>query len=672
MRYRTGIDGFMVASGCFCLNPSAAHELTDCMPVAKDACWWRIVHLHGPDRDTARARDAAQLVEDEDWTEVAARLRDLDPDGDASGGHAWDAVAETALACLARGRLEGLRVVLADEADLLPLPVRVLLADADVRAGTATDTSLRHLSEELDNADVPRSWRQWMAAIRAEYHAFAGEAAGMGVAFTALGAVDSDPGDLLGRMACARLRRLVGIVGYFLSNDKAESKAAFEEASAELAAICQSDEALVTIGIGTYARTIDEDAGSLLDGLADVRDALVELGSDRVCMLDYALAWTAYFAGDMDGLADCLELWGDRTRVSLPTVFGRGMDVLEAILAVIAGDAGADALAEAAALAATDPRTSGFALTAADALLDEGHAALVPDLLPPSFSAFWESSGKALEIREILARLHLLSEPSDGAVAELHAVVEQWAAQGDEVRAGLLAIRGAIDCLRVGRRSDAARLVEMSEAHRSDVGRRLHDHHARRYRELFDRRDVPGEIHLLGPDVVVIRRGREVHLSEQGARLLALLAGVRRAVTRDWLITAMWPELDYETGRKRLKVAIFRLRQAIDLAPGELIVANRNGVVLDAAGWRVDIWEFLDLAAGDTADRLAAFALYKGDVGFRQLAYDDALGELRDELRERWLALGSALVADGALDAQMVARRAGELGIDSSGLRAIS
>lgn len=183
---------------------------------------------------------------------------------------------------------------------------------------------------------------------------------------------------------------------------------------------------------------------------------------------------------------------------------------------------------------------------------------------------------------------------------------------------------------------------------------------------------MPGEIHLLGPDVVVIRRGREVHLSEQGARLLALLAGVRRAVTRDWLITAMWPELDYETGRKRLKVAIFRLRQAIDLAPGELIVANRNGVVLDAAGWRVDIWEFLDLAAGDTADRLAAFALYKGDVGFRQLAYDDALGELRDELRERWLALGSALVADGALGAQLVARRAGELGIDSSGLRAIS
>lgn len=664
MGYSTGIDDFMVLSGCRCLAPSATVAIAGCQPGSKDACWWGRVNPVGPPREPTLPRDAAQLVDEEAWTELAARLRVPDPVGDATGDDPWEGTAEIALACLARGRLEGLRAILADEADTLALPVRVLLADAAVRAGTATDAGLLELAGELDRVGAPTALRQWVAAIRAEYHAFAGEASGLVVALSSISGVDIDPGDLLARMAHARLRRLVGVVGYFLSTDKAEANAAFEESGAELAAVCQSEEVLVTLGAHAYARTNTEEAGSLLDKLADVRDAMIEIGSDRVCMLDYSLAWTAYFAGDMDSLSDCLAMWRSRSKVGLADMLDKGMDVLEEIFAVLNGEGDPSALAEAAVRVATDARTSGLALSAADALLDVGEASLVPGVTPPGFPAFWENPSKALEIRGILARHHLLTEPRDGDVAELHAIVEQWAGEGQEVQAELLAIRVAVDCLRVGRCADASRFVEIAEAYRTEAGRRLHAQHERRYRELSELSGPPGEITLLGPDVVVSRCGRTVRLSEQSARLVVLLAGARRSVTRDWLITAMWPDLDYETGRKRLKVATHRLREALDLPPGEFVVADRRGVALDVAAWRVDLWGFRDLAPGDTTARLRAFGMYTGDIAFRQLAYDDAVADLRDDVREEWLSLGAELVASGELDAATVAKRVRELGIE--------
>lgn len=671
MVYATGIDDFMVAGGCLCLAPGVAHQVSGCHPSTKVACWWVRVHPGSPLREAEEQRSAAQLVDEEDWAELAARLANPDPAGDSREGHPWDATAEIALACLARGRLEGLRLLLADEADTLALPTRVLLADAAVRAGTTTDAALIELDAELKAASAPTSWRLWMAAIRADFHAYGGEASGVVVALSTSSDLDFDEADLLGRMAHARLRRLVGIVGYFLSTDKTEASAAFVDSGAELAAVCQSEEALVTLGTHAYARASAEDAARLLDNLTEVRDAMVEIGSDRVCLLDYSLAWTAYFAGDTPLLADCLSSWRSRTKVGLSEMLERGMAVLEQIFAVLGGDGSPAALAEAAVAVATDARTSGLALTAADVLLDVGAADLVPGVTPPGFPAFWESPDKSLEVREILARHRLLTEPGDGAVAELHAVVGQWVAQDLQVRAELLAIRAAVDCLRVGRRGDGARFVEVSEEHRTDAARRLHAEHERRYQALSAAGTLPGELRLLGSDVVVVCQGREVHLSEQSARLVVLLAGARREVTRDWLITAMWPELDYETGRKRLKVATHRLREALDLPPGSFVVADRRGVVLDVAGWRVDLWEFRDLAAGDTAARLQAFAMYTGDLSFRQLAYDDPVSELRDEVRDEWLALAADLVSAGELEARAVSQRAAELGIERSSLRSL-
>lgn len=673
MVYATGIDDFMVAGGCRCLAPGVAHQVSGCQPSTKVACWWVSVHPGSPPREAEEQRSAAQLVDEEDWAELAARLANPDPAGDSREGHPWDATAEIALACLARGRLEGLRVLLADEAATLALPTRVLLADAAVRAGTITDAALLELQEELQAADAPTSWRLWMAAIRADFHAFGGESAGLVVALSASSDVDFDEADLLGRMAHARLRRLVGIVGYFLSTDKDEAAAVFEEAGAELASVCQSEEVLVTLGSHAYARASVEDAASLLDELTDIRDAMVAIGSDRVSLLDYALGWTAHFAGDTQRLTDCVSMWRSRTKVGPGNLANKGMNVLEKIFALSNGDGDGDpaALAEAAVRVATDARISGLALSAADALLDVGEAALVPGVTPPGFPAFWESPDKSLKLREILARHHLLVEPSDGAVAELHTVIGLWVAQERQVQAELLAIRAAVDCLRVGRRGDAQRFFEQSELHRSKLGRRLYVQHERRYDELLERGDLPGEIRMLGPDVVVVCSGREVRLSEQSARLVVLLADARKALTRDWIIDAMWPDLDYETGRKRLKVATHRLREAIEVPPGTFIAADRGGIALDVPGWRVDLWEFRDLAAGDTAGRLRAFSMYQGDLCFRQLAYDDTVTELRDMLRDEWLALGTELVVDGELDPHVVAARARELGIERSGLRAI-
>jgi DNA-binding SARP family transcriptional activator len=163
---------------------------------------------------------------------------------------------------------------------------------------------------------------------------------------------------------------------------------------------------------------------------------------------------------------------------------------------------------------------------------------------------------------------------------------------------------------------------------------------------------------------VIERDGQTVQFGDVQAKLLALLAAVRRPVTTDWIVTALWPDADLDAGRNRLGAVLHRLRQKLNLLPDELIRRSRHGIELDGSGWEIDVWRFWDLSSGDVADRLAAVDLYEADLVARQLAYDDLLEGERARLRRRWQETSRSLVEAGALTEDQLEVRSHRIGHD--------
>ncbi len=129
----------------------------------------------------------------------------------------------------------------------------------------------------------------------------------------------------------------------------------------------------------------------------------------------------------------------------------------------------------------------------------------------------------------------------------------------------------------------------------------------------------------LAPDIRGDRDGQHIRPGDVQAKLLALLAAVRRPVTTDWIVTALWQDVDIEAGRNRLGAVLHRLRQRLGLAPDELIRRNRHGIELDDTGWDIDVWRFAELSRRHAEERRRAMDLYGADLVARQFAYDDLL-----------------------------------------------
>ena len=272
------------------------------------------------------------------------------------------------------------------------------------------------------------------------------------------------------------------------------------------------------------------------------------------------------------------------------------------------------------------------------------------------------------------ARCEVLENPGPDTVQALEDVLARCESVGPARRAAGAALRAAWDCERVGLADEAQRLRSRGlrglppqgewtqrevyyAARLSGIGTNVNHNGALGVR--------PGEILVLGPDVVMRRYGREVHTGGMAARMVVLLVAHRRAVTTDWLLEQLWPGEDPEVGRNRLKGLLFRSRRLLDLGRGELFVRDEHGISLvPGPAWRIDAWDFWDLSRGSTPERRQAFELYRGDLCFRQFAYDDELAAERGRLRDRWLELTLGLLAEGEMDAGDVADRALRLGIE--------
>jgi LuxR family transcriptional regulator, maltose regulon positive regulatory protein len=137
--------------------------------------------------------------------------------------------------------------------------------------------------------------------------------------------------------------------------------------------------------------------------------------------------------------------------------------------------------------------------------------------------------------------------------------------------------------------------------------------------------------------------------------LIALLSQKNRKIDKEFIVEALWPEADIETGGKNFKTTLQRLRKSLEpdlsLDFGSSYVHRlHNLVFLDPELCRVDAWHFNDLyregrqkeMGGDGKGAMDCFTraidLYKGDF-IPEEQYSPRVVGLREELKNKFLDL---------------------------------
>ena len=176
--------------------------------------------------------------------------------------------------------------------------------------------------------------------------------------------------------------------------------------------------------------------------------------------------------------------------------------------------------------------------------------------------------------------------------------------------------------------------------------------------------ELASAVRLLGDFSVTVGGRQSNPPPGRTATLVKLLAVRGRPVPIDDAIETLWPELDPETGRARMRNVLSRIKSA----SGELVRRDGDALAL-APGTAVDAYEFerearLAMSAtGDEAAALAsrAVARYDGELlpGDR---YEDFSVTLRERLALLHLALLDRLAAhaEGAGDVDEALRRYSE------------
>lgn len=155
-------------------------------------------------------------------------------------------------------------------------------------------------------------------------------------------------------------------------------------------------------------------------------------------------------------------------------------------------------------------------------------------------------------------------------------------------------------------------------------------------------------IFLLGnPRVVLDGNPIEARFQSKVLALLAYLAVARRALSREHLLEIFWPDVEPESARANLRVALYRLRQM--LGDERYLTATRDAVALDGGNCWVDALVFLDnptVAQGELLEQ--RLALYRGEFldaleieGCPDFA--DWLEAYREECRRNALGLADKL-----------------------------
>ena len=157
---------------------------------------------------------------------------------------------------------------------------------------------------------------------------------------------------------------------------------------------------------------------------------------------------------------------------------------------------------------------------------------------------------------------------------------------------------------------------------------------------MQDRDESRASIHLLGGFSLAAPDGPLISVGSKKAQgLLAYLAlAPGWSATRDKLTGVLWSDRDGEHARNSLRQVLTGLRR--DLAPigFEILVADRDHLMLKTDRVRVDVKEFEDLAGSDKADELeSAVRCYRGSLLDGIFALDDEFEQWASQQRSRLL-----------------------------------
>jgi hypothetical protein len=593
-------------------------------------------------RRTGSARSGPEGPPEDHWDTLAVELLGSGRD-DPSGLRLrlFEQVASGELLALARAFRR------AHPHGALPLPVRLFVADAEVRLGMASLDELVELSAEVTRSGTADE-RLWCSALIAEHHLWRFQTEALLVAQSASVSA-SPPESDLGRSALLRLDRINALVPLFDGErDDGSISARFE-------ALGLTEESFATRVLNGLVRTAtcgDDEFESDLLLVRDVARSALGMASDRLFFAWYAIGWASLWLDDHDQIVAAT----DGMRRSLPADsawFSSLLGIFEALTEAVVGTS-EDRVVDTVDDLVRTSRAHFLSLPAflvhlARLLVDRGLLDSARQVLDAvNLPGLGASNGLRLTFREVTARLAFLDHPSPVALSEMEGVLSGWEALGLTGPRRWAALRFSVDCDRRG-------LPEAAAAFRAaaDDGSPVSDAAGRLLSAEF--RAEPDRINLLGPELDVMRRGRRVPIAGHPARLLVLLVLQRRPVTVDSVVDALWPDVDLSTGRQRLKVHLFRLRRALSLRGDELIVRDRHGLRIQPdRRWRIDLWDLEDLlSSGASASGLLSAEL---DLLEHQFPFDDRLSEARRQLRVRWTASVSAALGRGELDAAAMVR----------------
>jgi hypothetical protein len=552
----------------------------------------------------------------------------------------------------------------------LPLAARILRADLAARTQTIELHELLELERETESEPTADGDLViWMSAVLAEWGLWRGDFATIGYVFG-----DSrHSGGRLGQLAEARRLRISAIVAMVTDPHSRATGALVDEVHRMLDALGCAEESAMTDCMLGYARlSISDDLSpEPLELIRRGVKQLEALESDRLPIALAFEAWSTYMMGDFVTCADALDHYEEVMaggHLRLPPVVSVGVAILHELSRMILEGATEVILAKLQhhlRQLRTTAVPTWFVGPVANDLLDHGQYELSAELVAAAGPVPNVMRAPHQSIREVDARVRLLRDRDPTALDELWALYGEWETVGRSRRAAASAVRCSWTCRQAGLSAAADRLAEWGSARLPD--RAEWTNWELRYVDGPNVVDLTaaggrGKLRVLVPDVTVTRGDREVRLGTMQARLMAVLAGARRPVTTDWVVTALWPEADLASGRNRLAALVHRIRQRLDLLPDELLRRTRDGLELDGHGWSIDAWTFWDLTAGGPDDRERALELYQSDLAGRQLAYDDLLEEERDRLRQRWAETVRDLVELGRLTRRDAADRAVRLG----------
>lgn len=595
------------------------------------------------------------------WSTVAAQLDRLARSGDAAE------FGRLVCDLYGAGRLVGLAEAIDSLPDSpLPLALRMLRADLAIRDQTIQLHELIALETEARRSNEA-VMMLWGTAIMAEWGLWRGDFAGFSSVFGATPDVPAN--DPLGALAEGRRRRVAALVAIATDPESPAAMAAAKDARARFEITGVDEEVAITdclLGYGRLSISDDLSPGPIAQ-IRSGADLLEELGADRLPVGLALLAWSTYMRGDFVECGDALDRFEEATSGAdhLPPIVVQGVAILHALSRLILDGATDEVLAQLRdhldlLRQATVP--TWFVGPVANVLLDHGQIGLAADLVQASSAVPNVVRAAHQSMREVHARIRILQDADRGAVDDLWALYGEWETVGRTRRAAASAVRCSWNCRQAGLEAAADRFMAWGSERLPDPDEQT----AWEQRYLAGPQTPAtarrGSLRVLVPDVVVGRGEREIRLGDMQARLMAVLAAARRPVTTDWVVTALWPEADLESGRNRLAALIHRIRQRLDLLPDELLRRTRHGLELDGHGWSIDVWNFWDLSQGSAEDQQRALDLYQADLAGRQLAYDDLLEEQREVLRGRWRDVVRTLVERGSLTAQEAHERAHRLG----------